>query len=184
MAGTLVKKEPGEVELTGRFSDQMAQLCMASDYSDVTFCVESQRLPAHRVILAARSEYFRALLYGGLAETTQKEIDLQIPVEAFKALLRYIYSGYMSLSQMKEDNILDTLGLANQYGFTELETSISDYLRQLLSLDNVCAILDAARLYSLDSLTDVCHTFLDRHAAAILGHRNFKTLSQVSYFHS
>lgn len=51
----------------------------------------------------------------------------------------------MSLSQMKEENILDTLGLANQYGFTELELSISDYLRQVLALDNVCAILDAAR---------------------------------------
>lgn len=51
----------------------------------------------------------------------------------------------MSLSQMKEENILDTLGLANQYGFTELELAISDYLRQVLSLDNVCAILDAAR---------------------------------------
>lgn len=71
----------------------MAQLCMSSDYSDVIFNVENQKLPAHRVILAARSEYFRALLYGGLAETTQTEIQLQIPLAAFKALLRYIYSG-------------------------------------------------------------------------------------------
>lgn len=51
----------------------------------------------------------------------------------------------MSLSQMKEDIILDTLGLANQYRFTELELAISEYLRQILSLNNVCAILDAAK---------------------------------------
>lgn len=75
----------------------MAQLCMSSDYSDVTFNVENHKLPAHRVILAARSEYFRALLYGGLSETTQTEIELQIPLEAFKALLRYIYSGQFFL---------------------------------------------------------------------------------------
>lgn len=130
---------------TGRFSDQMAQLCMNSDYSDVTFIVEDQKLYAHRVILAARSEYFRALLFGGLSESHQREITLKIPVEAFKALLRYIYSGHMSLSQMKEENILDTLGLANQYGFTELESAISEYLRQVLTLSNVCAILDAAK---------------------------------------
>lgn len=53
--------------------------------------------------------------------------------------------GYLSLSQMKEENILDTLGLANQYGFSELELAISEYLRQILSVENVCAILDAAR---------------------------------------
>lgn len=181
MAGTLAadaKKEAGEIELTTRFSQQMAQLCMSADYSDVTFCVEKQRLPGHRVILAARSEYFRALLYGGLAESHQSEIELNIPVEAFKALLRYIYSGYMYLSQMREEHVLDTLGLANQYGFTELEQAISEYLRQLLALDNACAILDAARLYSLSALTDVCHTFFDRHADQMLTHDTFKTLSQ------
>lgn len=79
----------------------MAQLCMSQDYSDVTFIVENQKLPGHRVILAARSEYFRALLYGGLSESTQKEINLNIPLDAFKALLRYIYSGiHYSLTEM------------------------------------------------------------------------------------
>lgn len=144
----------------------MAQLCMSEDYSDVTFVVEEHKIPGHRVILAARSEYFRALLYGGLSESTQHVIKLEIPLEAFKCLLGYIYSGtllcrwvsknfsysplflpegFLSLSQMKEENILDTLGLANQYGFSELELAISEYLRQILSVENVCAILDAAR---------------------------------------
>jgi BTB/POZ domain-containing protein 9 len=56
-----VHGQHGEVEinLTSRFSQQMAQLCMSNDYSDVTFIVENQALPAHKVILASRSEYFR-----------------------------------------------------------------------------------------------------------------------------
>nr|XP_036222026.1 BTB/POZ domain-containing protein 9 isoform X2 [Bactrocera oleae] len=158
----------------------MAQLCMNDDYSDVTFIVENQRLPAHRVILAARSEYFRALLFGGLCESRQSEIEMQIPVEAFKALLKYIYSGHMPLAQMDEDNILDTLGLANQYGFSELEHAISQYLRQYLALNNVCAILDAARLYNLDKLTEVCLTFMDRNATVLLQHESFRALSMES----
>ncbi|XP_055594610.1 BTB/POZ domain-containing protein 9 [Uranotaenia lowii] len=169
-----------EIELTARFSEQMAQLCMSHDYSDVTFIVENEKLPAHRVILAARSEYFRALLYGGLSESNQNEIHLKIPLKAFKALLKYIYSGNMSLAQMKEENILDTLGLANQYGFTDLEIAISDYLRQVLSLNNVCAILDAAKLFGLENLTNVCHSFFDRNAEEILRHESFKTLSEDS----
>ena len=37
--------------------------------------------------------------------------------------LRYIYTGNMSLGSLKEDLILDILGLAHLYGFQELETS-------------------------------------------------------------
>uniref|UniRef100_A0A1B0AX67 BTB/POZ domain-containing protein 9 n=1 Tax=Glossina palpalis gambiensis TaxID=67801 RepID=A0A1B0AX67_9MUSC len=182
MSGTRLPNKPRSdaVELTELFSAQMAQLCLNEDYSDVTFIVENQRLPAHRVMLAARSEYFRALLYGGLSESTQKDIHLKVPVEAFKALLRYIYSGHLFLSQMDEDNILDTLGLANQYGLTELELAISDYLVQYLALNNACAILDAARLYNLEKLTKVCLTFMDRNAADILQHETFKNLSKES----
>ncbi|XP_013110838.2 BTB/POZ domain-containing protein 9 [Stomoxys calcitrans] len=182
MSGIRLPNKPraDEIELTELFSTQMAQLCMNDDYSDVCFIVENQRLPAHRVMLAARSEYFRALLYGGLSESTQSEIHLKVPVEAFKSLLRYIYSGHLSLAQMDEDNILDTLGLANQYGLSELELAISDYLRQYLALCNVCAILDAARLYNLEKLTKVCLTFMDRNAVDILQHESFKNLSKES----
>ena len=52
----------------------------------------------------------------------------------------------MSLAHMKEENILDTLGLAYQYGFKDLEMAISNCL-PVLSL-NVCTVLDAAKLFS------------------------------------
>lgn len=80
---------------------------------------------------------------------------------------------------LREDVILDTLGLAHQYGFQDLERAISDILRQLLALSNVCAILDTAHSYGLEQLVKVCHTFLDRHASEILIHETFGQLSQV-----
>lgn len=80
---------------------------------------------------------------------------------------------------LREDVVLDTLGLANQYGFQELETSISDHLRQILALRNVCAILDTARLFGLTQLVKVCYTFMDRHALEILRHESLLTISQV-----
>ena len=42
-----------------------------------------------QVILASRSEYFRALLFGGMRETNQQEVELvDTPLPAFKHLLR------------------------------------------------------------------------------------------------
>lgn len=37
--------------------------------------------------------------------------------------------------------------------------AISDYLRQVLSLNNVCAVLDLAKLFGLEGLTNFCHSF-------------------------
>lgn len=87
----------------------------------------------------------------------------------------------MLLTTLKEDTILDTLGLAHQYGFQELEAAVSDILKQLLALRNVCAILDTAHLYRLDKLVQVCHVFLDRHASEILTSDHILQLSQVLY---
>lgn len=86
----------------------------------------------------------------------------------------------MFLMTLQEDHILDTLGLAHQYGFQELETAISDILKQMLSLKNVCAILDSANLYGLKNLVNICHNFLDQHPLEILSHESFLQLSQAS----
>lgn len=82
---------------------------------------------------------------------------------------------------LREDVILDTLGLAHQYGFQELEVAISDILRRLLALKNVCAILDTAHLYGLDQLVKVCHSFMDEQADKILEHESFLQLSEVRH---
>jgi BTB/POZ domain-containing protein 9 len=120
-------------------------------------------------------------LFGGMRESQQSEIELKgSSIEAFKGLLRYIYTGHMSLGRMKEEAVLDVLGLAHQYGFVDLEDSVSDYLRQILSVRNACLIFDAARLYQLQFLSTMCFSFMDRHAFEILHQDGFTALSSVS----
>ncbi|KAG7307025.1 hypothetical protein JYU34_007156 [Plutella xylostella] len=167
----------GEIEHISHLSENIGSLCLSAEYSDVTLVVEGVRIPAHKVILAASSDYFRALLYGGMREASQAEVELQAPLQAFKALLRYVYSGHMGLSVLREETVLDMLGLAHQFNFQELEAAISDYLRQVLALRNVCSVLDAARLYGLDGLMNYCFNFLDKNAAEVLVHESFLQLS-------
>lgn len=78
------------------------------------------------------------------------------------------------------DVILDILGLAHQYGFVDLEAAISDFLRQALNINNVCAVFDAARLYQLHYLTRVCASYMDNNASEIIKHESFTQLSAVS----
>ena len=56
--------------------------------------------------MASRSDYFRALLYGGMKESQQTEIELKsATIGAFKGLLKYIYTGHISLANLKVSNL-------------------------------------------------------------------------------
>jgi hypothetical protein len=45
-------------------------------YSDVAFLVEGVPIKAHKVFLAASSEYFKGMFTSGLKEAQQDEIEL------------------------------------------------------------------------------------------------------------
>merc|ERR1712012_1154042 len=168
----------GEVQHIHFLSEHIGALYLNDEYSDVTLVVENHRFHAHKVILAARSEYFRALLYGGMKESQLEEIELKdTPLAAFKELLRYIYRGHMTLGNQKDELILEILGLAHKYGFQDLESSISDYLKAVLSIKNVCMVYDMASLYVLEKLMHSCCFFMDRHAVDVIQHESFSNLS-------
>lgn len=152
---------------------------MNFEHSDVTFIVEGEKLPAHRIILAARSPYFQAL-FGGLAEVAQAEIKLDVPLEAFKASLKYAYTRCVSLNEMKEEHILDLLDLTELYGFGTLKATISTFLAKTLTLESCCRILERAKLYNSKMRIDVCLAFMDTNATELLSSSDFKTLSPDS----
>ena len=173
----------GEINHTSALSGDFGTLFNQSDYSDIELIVESERFYAHRIILAARSEYFRALLFGGLRESQQNNHPIEIKEcksAAFKMLLLYIYTGRISLLKEKEDILLDLLGLVHQYGFQQLESSLSIYLKSILSLKNVCTIYDTACLYNLKSLKQHSAQFIDNHANELIKTTEFLSLSSVS----
>ncbi|KAK2897055.1 hypothetical protein QQF64_005310 [Cirrhinus molitorella] len=171
-----------EIDHLHLLSEQLGALVPGEEYSDVTFVVEEKRFPAHRVILAARCQYFRAMLYGGLRESRdQAEVRLEeIGAEAFSMLLRYLYTGRATLSEAREETLLDFLGLAHRYGLQPLEGSICEFLRTLLSTRNVCRVFDVASLYCLTGLGEACMAYMDRNATEVLKSDGFLTLSKCA----
>lgn len=62
-------------------------------FSDISFVVEDQVIPAHKIILASRSEYFRTLLCCNMREATQAHpvVPLHdIPYALFHNILTYV----------------------------------------------------------------------------------------------
>src|SRR5690349_17846208 len=102
---------------------------------DIWLVVCSQRLPGHKAILAARSPYFMAMFYGQFIEKGQTDVILNDvhSIDAFKALLTWIYTGRVNLMGLHFDIFTQILLLASQYQIDgglidELSTALIDYV--------------------------------------------------------
>lgn len=101
-----------------------------------------------------------------------------VPLEAFKHLMRYIYTGDLKIEDEEVlDTVLGLLQLVNMYGFEELQTAMCSYLRRVTSIQNVCLIFEAALWHHLKELEEYCHGILGEHAAAVIESESFLQLS-------
>lgn len=153
---------------------------MNSKHADVTFIVENTKIPAHKSILMIRSSYFESLLCGGFSESKQNEIALKVPLDAFKAILKYIYTGCLSLDTFDAHQIIEIFDLANLYGFDKLKKAIVEYLTHNLRINNCVIILNATFVYGMHDLQISCLTFMDCNSIELLAHDTLKELSSTS----
>jgi BTB/POZ domain-containing protein 9 len=166
-------------EVSNPFEDTTS-LYLNEKFSDVILVVDGEKLNAHKAILAARSEYFDALLYDGLQDLKQSEVAIKdVSPEAFKQVLKFIYTGTITIT-FNSGLILEVLEFAHKYSFKNLENSTIQKLKSVLNFKNIWSILNTANLYDLSDLKQACHTFMDQNALEIVTSDCFTELSQKS----
>jgi hypothetical protein len=70
------------------------------------------------------------MFFGGMREQLSNEVQLQdVPIEAFRLLLKYIYSGRIRFQSIKFDVILDVFTLVHKFSFQDLEVALCEYLK-------------------------------------------------------
>ena len=82
-----------------------ADLWHKREFTDVVFSVADREFPAHKIVLAAQSEYFRALLYGNMQEGSMSSISLPeeiVPPGAFEKVLQYCYTKSLEIDEPLE----------------------------------------------------------------------------------
>lgn len=151
----------------------LSTLCENEKFADVTFIVEGTKIPAHKTILSVRSSYFESMFGDNFADGKKVEIELKVPLDAFRVILKYFYTGCLSLTAFEWNEIVEVYDLANQYEFDSLKEIILKYLTPKITLENCVEILKAAQLYSLHDLENACLRFMDSNSTELLGHETF-----------
>ena len=82
---------------------------LRSTYHDCTLAIGDQTVNAHKNILVIKSDYFRALFVGPLAETDKSEVDLSTitdDISAVKSVVDFMYSGEIEIDETNYENLM------------------------------------------------------------------------------
>ncbi|KAN0032362.1 hypothetical protein ACTFIV_006255 [Dictyostelium citrinum] len=85
-------------DLTNTFGILLGDSDQPSQFSDVIFKVGDRKFFASKIMLVARSEYFKAMFTGSMKESSIKEITLEgVDPDVFFTVLKYICIGILDL---------------------------------------------------------------------------------------
>jgi speckle-type POZ protein len=122
-------------------STQLGELFDKMPSSDVNFNIGGREFPAHKLILAARSEVFDAMFKHQMKENSTNQIKIEdIDPEVFQELLRFIYTGRVSTATM-EAMAVGLFVAADKYLLSGLKNECENYLLHDMSPDNCIELL-------------------------------------------
>ena len=141
-----------------------AQFREQGEFIDVGLKVGEEIFSAHRIVLAASSDYFHAMFAHGMKESNQEVIELKdenISAAALKIVLDSIYSGDL---QVNDENIFEVLVAADHLQVTSAVQQCCDYLQtqfvdQLrFDVQTYCRVSAIADRHGLKDLQEATQT--------------------------
>jgi speckle-type POZ protein len=154
----------------------------SGDSCDVTFDVDGELFHAHKLVLAARSPVFKALLFGPMRDRNSGNIEIKdIEHMVFKTLLHFIYRD--SLPDTKElagssSTLLaqHLLAAADRFALDRLRLLCESKLCENVSVDTVATTLALAEQHHAAELKAVCLKFAASNLAAVMHSEGFEYL--------
>lgn len=144
MGSHLREQAPSEAETWTRRRTVGPQELLESDaLTDVTLAAgDNREFRAHKVILAAHSDYFHRLLVSGMREPDEGRVVFpQMEAHVLEAILRYVYTGtLLTTNATASDDDIEALGeiyeAANMLQMQDLESAVQDKLADCCTADN------------------------------------------------
>ena len=136
--------------------DCLQELLKTNKMSDITFLFTSNPthvIKTHRLILAAWSPIFKAMLYGTMIEEDTITLPDDPPM-AFGDLIKFLYTGNLHLKDVS--SVSKVYKLARKYQIDPMETKCSNKLLELATPDSVPGIINIACSLNNTALLNRC----------------------------
>jgi hypothetical protein len=132
---------------------------------------------AHKVILAARSEHFKAMFYNGLRESREGEVKIaEFQYELFLDCMKYIYTGDAEIRNA--DHAIEVLAPANYFKLDRLKAVCEDIIKNNIEVENAAYILQIAAGNEAWQLKSFALEFILRNMKLVEGTKAFDNLDK------
>ncbi|MGH0116604.1 UNVERIFIED_CONTAM: hypothetical protein FKN15_014804 [Acipenser sinensis] len=181
MVGLVENSSDGKVKfddsgLSSQLQVGLENLRLENSLTDVTLCVDGMEFPCHRVVLAAASNYFRAMFCNDLKEKHEDTIAIKgVDSETMKILLDYTYTSKVLITKQNVQRILEAASL---FQFLRMVDACANFLTEVLHPDNCVGILRLADTHSLDTLRTQVQNFLIQNFPQVVTYEEFLDLPE------
>ncbi|XP_021700326.1 uncharacterized protein LOC5568644 isoform X2 [Aedes aegypti] len=171
------------------FEGHVKDLFSDQTYIDIKIVVDQDSktskgtvsIPAHRLVLATMSDYFRTMLYGQFIEANKSEIRLfGVPNSTFQHCLRFMYFGWdTTLENMSLDEGMEFYSLARMLLMeSKLKETFSEWIANNVSKweKQLWTIFVMADECDLPVVSDACEEHFTDVANEFLINDTFRTI--------
>nr|XP_020638992.1 BTB/POZ domain-containing protein 19 isoform X3 [Pogona vitticeps] len=146
--------------------------------SDVTFLVgkEQQEVFAHRCLLSSRCPAFHAMLSHPQERQTPLILS-HVQPEVFLAVIEYLYTNSITLNNLIA---LEVLTSSVEYGLDDLRKLCIEFIKDTLSVEQVCEAFQAAVAYEQEDFQKYCLGFIENCTQEVVKTRGFLELSDLA----
>ncbi|XP_068945511.1 kelch-like protein 6 [Petaurus breviceps papuanus] len=171
-----------DAELSRILQNGLENLRLENSLTDVILCVDIQEFSCHRAVLAAASNYFRAMFCNDLKEKYEKKIIIKgVDAETMNILLDYTYT---SKALITKQNVQRVLEAASLFQFLRMVDACASFLTEALNPENCVGILRLADTHSLDNLKKEVQGYIIQNFTQILNYEEFLELPVDALHHA
>jgi hypothetical protein len=147
-----------KISLTDEFRNDMLRLFTQPILSDLTLVVGEKknlvRFKVHKAILAARCQYFFSLFHSTMQDSNATELTFpQHNPADWKVLVDFIYTAKVNINN---ENAFGVLKLSDELDITSIKEKCIEYVKDLVTDDNVLDVFEESRYHSFKELHAFC----------------------------
>ena len=149
-----------------------------SKLSDIVLVVGEKKIEAHRLVLAAFSDYFSAMFTGDLSENKKDVVHLtDMDPQAVEALIKYAYTSHI---EIRVDNVENLLSVSCILQIDEVKEACSEFMKHQLHPSNCLGIRAFADGHGCNELFKEADAYTKERFADVVRSQEFVLLVESS----
>jgi len=154
-----------------RLSSEIKDLFLNEKFTDFEILCENEVFKCHKIILAARSPVFDAMLTHNMVENKQSRVEINdLDVSTVNDMISYIYSGKVA---NLDGNAKNLLAAAENYQLVDLKHMCLKSLAKNIDSDDGIEALITSEIYNVPVLKSLALSYIKQHGMYSSGKRQW-----------